>query len=91
MIASGRKLPFHLVMIVGSYHSLSLRERFCCRESNVSEFDSKCIAPGIIDEQEYDGKPFRVFFAKDPYGVCFCFTPPLEKTGASETEQGSPR
>ena len=44
------------------------------------EFDSKCIAPGIIDEQEYDGKPYRVFFAKDPYGVCFCFTHPLEKT-----------
>ena len=37
------------------------------------------IAPGIIDEQEYDGKPYRVFFAKDPYGVCFCFTQPLDR------------
>ena len=46
------------------------------------EFDSKCIAPGIIDEQEYDGKPYRVFFAKDPYGVCFCFTHPLAKPGS---------
>jgi lactoylglutathione lyase len=41
------------------------------------EFDAKGIAPGIIDEQVYDGKPFRVFFAKEPYGVCFCFTQPL--------------
>ena len=31
---------------------------------------------GIIDVQEYDGKPFRIFFARDPYGVCFCFTQP---------------
>ena len=42
------------------------------------EYESKGISPGIIDEQNYDGKPFRVFFAKDPYGVCFCFTQPLE-------------
>ena len=33
--------------------------------------------PGIIDEQNYGGKSYRVFFAKDPYGVCFCFTHPL--------------
>jgi lactoylglutathione lyase len=46
------------------------------------EFDSKCIAPGNIDEQEHDGKSYRVFFAKDPYGVCFCFTHPFEKTGS---------
>jgi lactoylglutathione lyase len=42
------------------------------------EYEAKEIGPGIVDEQEYDGKPFRVFFAKDPYGVCFCFTHPLE-------------
>ncbi|MHC5542155.1 VOC family protein [Singulisphaera rosea] len=40
------------------------------------ELDAKGIAPGIIDEQEYDGKPYLVFFAKDPIGVCFCFTQP---------------
>ncbi len=45
------------------------------------ELDGKGIEPGIIDEQEYDGKPFRVFFAKDPYGVCFCFTHPLGPEG----------
>jgi hypothetical protein len=41
------------------------------------EYDSKGIGPGAIDEQEYDGRPCRVFFAKEPYGVCFCFTHPL--------------
>ena len=41
------------------------------------EYEAKGIGPGTIDEQEYDGKPYRVFFAKEPYGVCFCFTQPL--------------
>jgi lactoylglutathione lyase len=41
------------------------------------ENDARGIGPGVIDEQEYDGKPYRVFFAKEPYGVCFCFTQPL--------------
>jgi hypothetical protein len=41
------------------------------------EYTDRGIAPGIIDEQEYDGNPYRVFFAKEPYGVCFCFTQPL--------------
>jgi hypothetical protein len=45
------------------------------------EFDAKCIEPGMIDEQEYDGKPYRVFFAKEPYGVCFCFTQQLGSRG----------
>ena len=41
------------------------------------EYDAKGIGPGIIDEQEHDGRPYRVFFAKEPYGVCFCFTQPV--------------
>ena len=41
------------------------------------EFDGKGIAPGVIDEQQFGGKPYRVFFAKEPFGVCFCFTQPL--------------
>lgn len=41
------------------------------------EYEAKGISPGIIDKQEYGGKAMRVFFAKDPYGVCFCFTQPL--------------
>src|SRR3954468_9343523 len=39
-----------------------------------SEYEAKGIGPGVIDNQEYGGKPLRVFFAKDCYGVCFCFT-----------------
>ena len=42
------------------------------------EYEGKGIEPGIIDEQEHDGRPYLVFFAKEPYGVCFCFTQPLE-------------
>jgi hypothetical protein len=41
------------------------------------EYEAKGIGPGIVDEQRYDGKPYRVFFAKESYGVCFCFTQPL--------------
>jgi hypothetical protein len=44
------------------------------------ELDAKGIEPGIIDEKVYDGKSYRVFFAKEPYVVCFCFTHPLEPT-----------
>jgi hypothetical protein len=44
-----------------------------------AEYEAKFIGPGIIDDQEYDGKPIRVFFAKDCYGVCFCFTHPLNQ------------
>ena len=45
------------------------------------EYDARSIGPGMIDEQEYDGKRYRVFFAKGPYGVCFCFTHPLDRAG----------
>jgi lactoylglutathione lyase len=41
------------------------------------EYEARGIGPGAVDEQVYDGKPYRVFFAKEPYGVCFCFTQPL--------------
>ena len=41
------------------------------------EYEARGIGPGIVDEQVYDGRPYRVFFAKEPYGVCFCFTQPL--------------
>ena len=45
------------------------------------EYDAKGIGPGIIDEMEHDGRPYRVFFAKEPYGVCFCFSQPLDRSG----------
>jgi lactoylglutathione lyase len=40
------------------------------------EYDANGIGPGTIEEQEYGGRPLRVFFAKEPFGVCFCFTQP---------------
>jgi hypothetical protein len=46
------------------------------------EFDAKGIGPGIIGQQEYGGKPYRVFFAKDCYGVFFCIQP-LDRTGGA--------
>jgi hypothetical protein len=43
------------------------------------ELDARGLEPGIIAEQHYDGKPDRVSFVKEPYGVCFCFTHPLDQ------------
>jgi lactoylglutathione lyase len=40
------------------------------------ELDAKGIEPGEVDVQEHEGKRYRVFFAKEPYGVCFCFGQP---------------
>jgi hypothetical protein len=38
-----------------------------------AEFASKGIAPTEVQRDEHDGRPLLVFFAKEPYGVCFCF------------------
>ena len=40
------------------------------------ELDAKGIQPGDVQVQEYAGNQYRVFFAKEPYGVCFCFGQP---------------
>jgi lactoylglutathione lyase len=40
------------------------------------ELDGKGIQPGDVHVQEHEGKRYRVFFAKEPYGVCFCFGQP---------------
>jgi lactoylglutathione lyase len=40
------------------------------------ELDATGIEPGNVHVQEHEGKRFRVFFAKEPYGVCFCFGEP---------------
>ena len=37
------------------------------------DLDATGIEPGDIAVQEHEGKRYRVFFAKEPYGVCFCF------------------
>ena len=40
------------------------------------ELSAKGVEPGAIDVQVYEGDRYRVFFAKEPYGVCFCFGQP---------------
>jgi lactoylglutathione lyase len=40
------------------------------------EFDAGGIEPGDVQVQEHGGERYRVFFAKEPYGVCFCFGQP---------------
>jgi hypothetical protein len=45
-------------------------------ESLHGELAAKGIEPGIVDVQEHEGTRYRVFFAKEPYGVCFCFGQP---------------
>ena len=42
-------------------------------ESLRAELEAKGIEPSPLRVDEYNGKRFRVFFAKEPYGVCFCF------------------
>jgi predicted enzyme related to lactoylglutathione lyase len=37
------------------------------------ELEAKGIEPGGVHVQQHEGKSYRVFFAKEPYGVCFCF------------------
>jgi hypothetical protein len=40
------------------------------------ELDAKGIEPSPLRVDEHEGKRYRVFFAKEPYGVCFCFGQP---------------
>ncbi len=40
------------------------------------ELDAKGIEPSAIRIDEYCCKRYRIFFAKEPYGVCFCFGQP---------------
>lgn len=37
------------------------------------EIKAKGIEPSELRNDTYNGKQYRVFFAKEPYGVCFCF------------------
>ena len=45
------------------------------------ELAEKGIEPSELRTDEYDGKRYRVFFAKEPYGVCFCFGQPFREEG----------
>jgi len=38
-----------------------------------AEYAAKSLEPTEIRPNEHDGKTQRIFFAKEPYGVCFCF------------------
>jgi lactoylglutathione lyase len=41
------------------------------------ELQEKGIEPSAIRVDDYGGKKYRVFFAQEPYGVCFCFGHPI--------------
>ena len=47
------------------------------------ELEAKGIEPSAIQVQMHEGRRYRVCFAKEPYGVCFCFGQPAETDGAS--------
>jgi hypothetical protein len=38
-----------------------------------AELEAKGIEPSPMRRDTHNGKEYRVFFAKEPYGVCFCF------------------
>ena len=40
------------------------------------ELEAKGIEPSPLRIDEHGGKRYQVFFAKEPYGVCFCFGQP---------------
>ncbi len=40
------------------------------------ELAEKGIEPSAVETQEHGGKKYRTFFARDPYGICFCFGQP---------------
>src|SRR5689334_15227139 len=37
------------------------------------EYDTARVSPSAMRVDEYNGKRYRVFFVREPYGVCFCF------------------
>ncbi len=42
------------------------------------ELAAKRIEPSPLRIDEYGGKRYQVFFAKEPFGVCFCFGQPAD-------------
>ena len=42
------------------------------------ELAAKGIEPSPLRMDEYGGKRYHVFFAKEPFGVCFCFGQPAD-------------
>ena len=37
------------------------------------ELAAKGVEPSELRFDQHNGKRLRIFFAKEPYGVCFCF------------------
>jgi lactoylglutathione lyase len=44
-----------------------------------TELEARGIEPSPLRVDEYGGKKYRVFFAQEPYGVCFCFGQQVEE------------
>lgn len=40
------------------------------------ELEARGIEPSAVHVQKHAGREYRVCFAKEPYGVCFCFGEP---------------
>ena len=40
------------------------------------ELTEKGIEPSELRTEAHDGNMYQVFFARDPYGICFCFGQP---------------
>lgn len=38
-----------------------------------AEYSAAQLAPSAMRVDDHNGKRFRVFFVREPYGVCFCF------------------
>jgi hypothetical protein len=48
----------------------------CGVEAVREALEAKGIEPSPLRLDTHGGKQYRVFFAKEPYGVCFCFGEP---------------
>lgn len=42
-------------------------------EAARAELEAAGISPTTVRVDEHNGKKYRVFFAAEPFGVCFCF------------------
>ena len=43
-----------------------------------AELEAKGIEPSALRVDDHGGKKYRVFFAQEPFGVCFCFGQQVE-------------
>lgn len=50
------------------------------------ELNAKGIEPSPIRPDTHGGRPLSIFFAKEPYGVCFCFGQPANESAAAPSD-----